>query len=347
MRIELIFFSLLAAAHVHVQPTPEMSELKAKMADLDKQMGALGKQFETGNIWQDQSKMMKLTDKLEDLTKKLEPLEKQYHHLKKAAKQAQKEAAAKEAALKATEAKPAPPAVVSAAPVASQAPAVASKAPVASAPAKTVADEVAITPQKILLLLAAAAESAPKPTPTTAPESPIQKLQDKIEELKKKLDTFGKDFGKEENYSSSKNIQDLVGKIEDTQIKMSKDYEKLDKLKKAAKKAAKAEAAKKAAEAKAAEEKAKEEAAKKAATSSTAAPKAASPKPSTSEAPAYTKQPLMLVATDTEPSMGLWWFVISAAVVFSAFYACSRSKILNTGEIRPLLQREEYYQCAA
>merc|ERR1712219_46338 len=170
---------------------------------------------------------------------------------------------------------------------------------------------------------------------------------------KKKLDGYGKDFSHPENYSSSENIQKIVSKIEDTQVKMSQDYEKLSKLKKAAKKAAEAAAAKKAAEEEAAAEKAKEAAAAKAkeeaakAAETTAAPKetskAAEAAPTTTAA-AFTKEPLMMVATDSEASFGLWYFLAGSFCLASVAYVFHRmSRKWGYREIKPLLRRGENY----
>lgn len=347
MRFELVFLVALAAAHVHVQPTPEMTKLTGELADLSKQLNAIGKEFQTS--WSDQGSIKKLTDQMETITNKMEPLEKQYHHLKKEAKKEEKKeakaekAAAKKAAADAAAAK-------AAAPVATDAPvtvASSSAAPASTdAPAKSA--QVALTPEKILMLLAAVADGTP--VAPAATKSPIEQLQDEIKSLKNKLNGYGKDFSHPENYSSSENIQKLVGKIEDTQVKMSQDYEKLSKLKKAAKKAAEAAAAKEAAEEEAAAQKAaakaKEEAAKAAET--TAAPKetskAAEAAPTTSAAPAYSKEPLMLVATDSEASFGLWYFLAGSFCLASAAYGFHRmSSKWGYQEIKPLLRRGEYY----
>jgi len=326
-----------------------MTKLKGELADLSKQLNAIGKEFQTS--WSDQDSIQKLTGQMETITNKMEPLEKQYHHLKKEAKKEEKKeakaekAAAKKAAADAAAAK-------AAAPVATDAPATvasSSAAPASTdAPAKSA--QVALTPEKILMLLAAVADGTPAAPAAT--KSPIEQLQDEIKSLKKKLDGYGDDFSHPENYSSSENIQKLVGKIEDTQVKMSQDYEKLSKLKKAAKKAAEAAAAKKAAEEKAAAEKAKEAAAAKAkqeaakAAETTAAPtsKAAEAAPTTSAAPAYSKEPLMMVATDSEASFGLWYFLAGSFCLASVAYGFHRmSSKWGYREIKPLLRRGEYY----
>merc|ERR1719361_3361540 len=271
---------------------------------------------------------------METITNKMEPLEKQYHQLKKAAnKEQKKEAKAEKEAAKKAAADAA--AAKAAAPVATDAPATvasSSAAPASTdAPAKSA--QVALTPEKILMLLAAVADDTPAAPAAT--KSPIEQLQDEIKSLKKKLNGYGKDFSHPENYSSSENIQKIVGKIEDTQVKMSQDYEKLDKLKKAAKKAAEAAA------------KAKEAAAKAAET--TAAPKetskAAEAAPTTTAAPAYTKEPLMMVATDSEASFGLWYFLAGSFCLASVAYGFHRmSRKWGYREIKPLLRRDQYYQ---
>jgi len=330
MRLEVLFLCLLAAAKV--QPTPEMQEIKQKMRDLNKQLQDYGSKFESSDVWGDQTSIEKLTDQIQDVTNKMEGYEKQYKALKKEAKAAQTSAATA---------------------ASTDASAAASQSSLAQ---DDVAKSVALTPQKVLALFsqgAGSAETAPVVASPQPSESPEDKLKQQIKDLKKKLNDFGKDFSDSSVYSDSKKIQDLVGKIEDAQVEMSKDYEKLDQLKKAAKKAAEKAAAQKAEE----EKKAAEEAAKaaEATPESSAAPSVeqSSEAPSTTEtptteAPTYTKQPLLLVAVDSEPSFGLWWTVGACFVLgflFSVYRAYGR-KLFNSTEVRPLLRRDEYYQCA-
>merc|ERR1712073_216049 len=112
------------------------------------------------------------------------------------------------------------------------------------------------------------------------------------------------------------------------------------------KKAAKAAAAKVEKDLKAADSAAAKPAdsaaAKPAAPAEPANPAPVAAAPSTSAAP-YTKQPLMLVATETEPSFGLWWAVaVLGSVAFAWTFYRAASKRINRSEIRPLLMPDQY-----
>merc|ERR1719361_2190619 len=149
----------------------------------------------------------------------MESYEKQYKALKRA-EAAKEKAAAAAAAAEAAKAKAAE-AAKAAAPAASKV------AATAETKTASVADKVAVTPEKILTLLAAVADK-----PAAAPEkSPMEKLQDEIDSLKKKLDDYGKKFSSPSVYSDQTEIGKLVSQIEDAQIKMGQDMKELEKLK--------------------------------------------------------------------------------------------------------------------
>jgi len=226
MQIVVALLFLLAAAKV--QPTPEMQDLQKKMKALNDKLQQIGRKFESPTMWNDQSAMNKVMTEIQNSSEQMESYEKQYKALKRA-EVAKEKAAAAQAAAEAAKAKAAEAAATKAA-----APAASKVAATAETKTATVADKVAVTPEKILTLLAAVADK-----PAAAPEkSPMEKLQDEIDSLKKKLDDYGKKFSSPSVYSDQTEIGKLVSQIEDAQIKMGQDMEELEKLKKAAKKAA-------------------------------------------------------------------------------------------------------------
>lgn len=329
MRVDILIAFALAVTSL--QPTPEMKDLMGKINDLHSQIKAEGKQFQSPAVWQDQTgtKINEISSKISDLSKQLEADKHTYKQMKKEEKKAEKAAAKAAAAAAATAS-------------------VSTDAPASSdAPATQAEDDIALTPEKLLFVLAAAESDT-----EAALKKQIKKLQKKIEQL-------GQDFGDSSTYSNMTKIQSLVAEINDDQKELSADLKKLKEMKaaaKAAKKEAKAAAAAAASTTAAPSEttetapettEAAPETTEAAPETSESAPETTEAAPETSEATAAddTKAPMMLLAVDSEPSLALSWVVLFGSLATAGLYFAYRrlNGKLNMSELRPLLKKDEYF----